>query len=588
MNTRSSTGFDILKFALIVGLIGDLMLRATPWGLNVFLFNVVFVTGFAVLLWRTAPERLTNQAVGLMAAQLFFAAMFVWRDSIELRVADTLAIIAIMSVQLLPGLKVPQRLAGTFHYLLGFLWATLSACLAPPALLISDIEWSTLPSSGWRKHTAALLRGLVIATPLVLIFGGLFVAADAAYEGMVQRVFNFDPSMLFSHAALIGVFSWLSMGYLRGAIINPLGSSVNDTVSAETTPDSIANEANAPETRFSDVAAEAGEAPVTLPEDRTVVEHLSISDAPERTAEAESEGALAAAKSTWTWADLTNAALPQAFTLGTTEVAVILVAMNLLFLSFVVVQVPYLFGGMELVQNTPDFKLAEYARRGFGELVTVSALVLPTLLVGQWLIRKEATRAQLLFNVLAGTQIALLFVIMASAVQRLLILTGSVGYGMTTIRLYPLIFMSWLAVVFVWFGVTVLRGARQHFAWGALWAAFLFLGATHVLNPDAFIVRTNLELERSGRDFDAYYNSNLSDDALPVLLGSFDQLNAEDEQTVIRQLARRYCELQGEGDLRSWNISRSRTRHLLESNDDFVKALGTCTGNRWVPLGAFD
>jgi hypothetical protein len=35
---------------------------------------------------------------------------------------------------------------------------------------------------------------------------------------------------------------------------------------------------------------------------------------------------------------------------------------------------------MELVQNTPDFKLAEYARRGFGELVTVAALVLPILL----------------------------------------------------------------------------------------------------------------------------------------------------------------------------------------------------------------
>jgi len=32
-------------------------------------------------------------------------------------------------------------------------------------------------------------------------------------------------------------------------------------------------------------------------------------------------------------------------------------------LSFVIVQVPYLFGGMELIKNTPDLKLADYARR---------------------------------------------------------------------------------------------------------------------------------------------------------------------------------------------------------------------------------
>src|SRR2546423_1610091 len=127
----------------------------------------------------------------------------------------------------------------------------------------------------------------------------------------------------------------------------------------------------------------------------------------------------------WTWSDISNTILPKAFTLGTTEVAVILGLMNLLFLSFVIVQVPYLFGGMELVQNTPDFKLAEYARRGFGELVAVSALVLPTLLVGQWLIRKKNPFAQKLFRVLAGVQIALLFVIMASAVQRLVLLTGN-------------------------------------------------------------------------------------------------------------------------------------------------------------------
>src|SRR5690606_6932676 len=70
-------------------------------------------------------------------------------------------------------------------------------------------------------------------------------------------------------------------------------------------------------------------------------------------------------KKAWSWQNFDNSALPNLFTLGAIEVSIVLGLINLLFLSFVIVQVPYLFGGFELVQNTPDFKLAEYARRGF-------------------------------------------------------------------------------------------------------------------------------------------------------------------------------------------------------------------------------
>lgn len=71
---------------------------------------------------------------------------------------------------------------------------------------------------------------------------------------------------------------------------------------------------------------------------------------------------------------------------------------------------------------------------------------------------------------------------MASAVQRLVLLTGELGYGLTTVRFYPMVLMTWLAVVFVWFAFTVLRGARNFFAWGALWSAIVILGATNLLN----------------------------------------------------------------------------------------------------------
>src|SRR3954471_5044089 len=216
MNTRSKTGFEILKVALAIGLLADLLLRQMPWGLNVLLFNLAFVAGTVTLFWRRKPEYLTPQTWALMGAQVFFAAMFVWRDSGELHFADSVAIVAIMSVLFVPQLKISPRVAGVFHYAIGFLWSTLNSAFAPFVLLVSDIKWNGADRTGWSKNVIAVVRGLLIVAPLVFIFGALFVAADAAYEGLVNRVLNFDPAIIFSHALLMAVFAWASAGYLRG------------------------------------------------------------------------------------------------------------------------------------------------------------------------------------------------------------------------------------------------------------------------------------------------------------------------------------------------------------------------------------
>ncbi len=118
--------------------------------------------------------------------------------------------------------------------------------------------------------------------------------------------------------------------------------------------------------------------------------------------------------------------------------------------------------------------------------------------------------------------------------------------------------------------------ARQHFAWGALWSAIFILAGTHVLNPDEFIVKTNLALMQQGREFDAGYNSQLSDDTLPAVFRAFPQMSEEDQRTVLWNLARRHCEKLEEHDLRSWNISRSSASSLLVANSGFVDILGGC------------
>ena len=511
--------------------------------------------------------------------------MFVWRDSLELRIADSVAILAILSVLLVPKMKIPAQAAGVFQYGFAFLYSSFNAAFAPFALVFSDVEWGSIERSGWTKHLFSVLRGVAIAAPILLIFGALFVAADAAYEGLVQRVFNVDPAIVFTHVLLTSIFAWFSAGYLRGVMVDYAAAVVPIRVTPEA-------ETRAAES-VSNARTEQTEKSPILPNNLSVLEHINLSDPPNPKTETRPEGSVSSeakedppkkehpADDKWDWKKFDNTIMPTVFTLGPVEIGVILGLTNLLFLSFVIVQVPYLFGGMDLVQSTPDFKLAEYARRGFGELVTVSALVLPILLASHWLVRKDSPVARNLFRVFAGIQIGLLFVIMASAVQRLVLLTGNLGYGLTTIRLYPMIFMAWLAIVFIWFAVTVLRGARQHFAWGALWSAFLILGATHVLNPDAFIVKTNIALMHQGRDFDASYNSRLSDDALPELLYWYDDLNSEGKKYVLMNIGQRYCDLNEATDLRSWNYAHWQASKALMLNEDAIMKFGECYGSRY-------
>ena len=89
-----------------------------------------------------------------------------------------------------------------------------------------------------------------------------------------------------------------------------------------------------------------------------------------------------------------------------------------LFGAFVFVQVRYLFGGHDLVERTTGLTYAEYARRGFFELVVVAALLLPVLAVMDWARQKTRGSARV-YVVLATVLVALMGVVMVSAAERL-------------------------------------------------------------------------------------------------------------------------------------------------------------------------
>jgi hypothetical protein len=249
--------------------------------------------------------------------------------------------------------------------------------------------------------------------------------------------------------------------------------------------------------------------------------------------------------------------------LAAAEVSVALWILNVLFVVFLLVQLRYLFGGADLIGVTPGLTYAEYARRGFFELVAATALVVPILLIADWVGSSEKPRAHVVLRSTMLVLVVLLLGVLASAAYRMRLYQDA--YGLTEQRLYVSIFIIWLTAVLVWLVLTVLRGRRERFVFGTVVAGLLCIAVLHLLNPHAMIARVNIARGAAGAEYDGRYLRSLSADAVPTLLRRLDQLPEEERCRVARMLEERW---QGErrGGWRTWNLSDWRARRLVQAD----------------------
>ncbi len=105
--------------------------------------------------------------------------------------------------------------------------------------------------------------------------------------------------------------------------------------------------------------------------------------------------------------------------LGWTECAIVLGAVNILFILFVVIQMKYLFGGTANI-TAAGYTYSEYARRGFGELVAVAVISLALYLVMNTITKRESKGSFIGFTVLSVLMMANVLVMLASSLQRLM------------------------------------------------------------------------------------------------------------------------------------------------------------------------
>jgi len=477
MSHRTRLGIALVAAALVLGVLGDALFQGRPLGLNVVLWAFAFTVALALLL-RIAQAPLHQGRRFMIAPLLLFAALFAWHDSPLLVAANLLALAAAVSLGALRNI----RTATLTDYGESFVGSATSAAVGAVPLLMSDIRWSEVVGRARSQRVAAVARGMALGLPLLLLFGALFVAADAVFKQLVVTAAPTLDAEFVERLVVVGVWAWLAGGLLRNVL----------------TP-------------------------------RVESERIPFAQ-PRRI-------------------------------LGPLEIGIALAFLDLLFLAFVVVQFRYLFGGSALVQSDAHLTYAEYARHGFFELVAVTALTLPVLLLADWALAGRGRRP---FCWLAAMLLVLLGVVIASALQRLRLYVQH--FGLTELRLYATGVVIWLAVVAGWFAVTVLRGRRHAFAVGALVTGFAATFALNVLSPDALIARTNVTRPA----VDVSYLAGLSDDAVPTLVGRIRELPAPERAVLAQALLARTAPA---SDWRSWNLSRVRAADAVRAHRAELQAL---------------
>jgi hypothetical protein len=271
--------------------------------------------------------------------------------------------------------------------------------------------------------------------------------------------------------------------------------------------------------------------------------------------------------------------------LGFTESIIVIGGIDLLFSIFVGFQFKYFFGGTKNI-NIEGFTYAEYARRGFSELVIVAFFSLLLFLGLSTISRRESAIQQKIFS---GTGIGMFFlvaIILISAFQRLSLYEQA--YGFTRLRTYSHVFMIWLGILLATVVILELINKQRKFALAALCASFGFVLSLNIINVDNFIVHQNIQRATEGEKLDAYYFTSLSSDAIPGLFNALDNpdINENDKIDLTAVLACKSMEMAEKKQVwSSYHYSDAKAENLLISNQDElinVQVLKKDDGSLWV------
>ncbi len=505
--TTARTARDVAPVAVLaalgLGALADLAVRVLPQGVDF----VLIVAGFlAIVGWtaRRTARRVTPLAFALGALALAFPLATLTRDTPQLVVLDVLATLAVccaLVVALRRGDALALDDAGPIGYAAGGLATAARVVAGAPMLVARAADATMLVRPVAIAGAGTVLRGSVLAAPVLVVFAAFMFSADPAFGRLFDPLAALELDVVGEHLVVIGAIAWGTAGTVHAAL--------------------LARDAAAP--ARDGIVATAG---------RLLRDRLD------------------------------------ALRIGARETTVALMLVNALLVTFGLLQLRWLFGGADALQAA-GVTVAEYARRGFGELVVLTLLALPLLLLANALSADGAAptaprpRA---YRIASGLLVALVLVLLVSAADRLRLYVDS--FGLSLARCFAAALMTWLGIVFAWAAVTLLRGRPGRFAAGAIGAGWALLLALHVVNPEARVAEVNLARAAAGRTVDTAYLQELGPDAVPVLAARIPALLDRHPDPAVRCRLRRTLHaaarrVDGNGEWRGWRLPVERAKTVL-------------------------
>ncbi len=260
--------------------------------------------------------------------------------------------------------------------------------------------------------------------------------------------------------------------------------------------------------------------------------------------------------------------------LGTIESSIILGAVDLLFLSFVLIQFTYLFGGDRNI-SIEGFTYAEYARRGFFELLAVAIISNILFYTLSQVTERKPKAKKLLLSGLGLTLVALVGIILFSAFTRLTLYEEA--YGFTRLRTFTHVFIIWTGALLVALGILDITNRMKRLPVILILMLTLFGLAINFLNVDRFIVHHNIQralfqkTASASDHLDSGYLSELSFDSIPPIKENFLDTQVPDdlreELGAILACQRATLVPPQQTPWTSWHYARSRAISQLQALD---------------------
>src|SRR2546423_3636299 len=127
MSVWTRLALAVVAAAVVLGILGDMLLQETPWGLNVVVWTAVLMFAFSLFV-RSKPGMQVHHGKWAAMPALLFAGMFAWRDSPVLKGLDAAGLIITLAMAPLCAQSLWIPFAGAIEYGIGIARSGINSC----------------------------------------------------------------------------------------------------------------------------------------------------------------------------------------------------------------------------------------------------------------------------------------------------------------------------------------------------------------------------------------------------------------------------------------------------------------------------